>query len=60
MLDGTTDVAEIFRAPRAEERWYVSDFWVEELRQLNVFERFEGRFPKGAKGYSIPTFEAVL
>ena len=33
---------------------------VDELRQLNVFERFEGRFPKGAKGYSIPTFEAVL
>src|SRR5690554_1728259 len=61
VLDGTTDVAEMFPgSARADGRWYVADFSVEELRQSNVFERFEGRFPKGAKGYSIPTFEAVL
>src|SRR5690554_5894402 len=61
VLDDTTDVAERFPGHvRADGRWYVSDFTVAELRQLNVFERFEGRFPKNVKGYSIPTFEAVL
>lgn len=61
VLEDSTDVAERFPGHgRADGHWYVSDLTVDEFRQLNVFERFEGRFPKGAKGYSIPTFEAVL
>ncbi|KRW82143.1 glycerophosphodiester phosphodiesterase [Marinobacter sp. P4B1] len=61
VLNSTTDVADIFPGYQREDgKWYVSDLSVAELRQLNVFERFDGRFPAGSQGYSIPTFESVL
>ncbi|MBD3305295.1 glycerophosphodiester phosphodiesterase [candidate division KSB3 bacterium] len=65
-LDTTTNVRKRFpdRA-RADGRWYVIDFTLEEIKSLDVHERidvaknstvFPGRFPLGHAEFEVPTF----
>jgi len=60
-LETVTDVAEVFpdRA-RDDDRWYVADFTLSELRQLSVSERFPRRFPQGKSRFQIVTFEELI
>ena len=60
-LDATTDVAAVFpdRA-RADGRWYAADFTLEEVRRLRAHERLDGRFPRGAARFAVPTFEEMI
>lgn len=60
-LEGTTNVRDLFpdRA-RADGRWYVLDFGVEEIKRLEVRERYGNRFRQDSRGFQIPTFEEVL
>ncbi len=70
LLDTVTDVAKKFPdRKRADGRFYVIDFTLAELKQLNVSERFDpktgkavftGRFPLGLSSFQIPTFEEEL
>jgi glycerophosphoryl diester phosphodiesterase len=65
VLDNVTDVAQQYQGrQRADGRFYVIDFALDELRQLRVFERrrdasnapqFPGRFPVGAGRFRIAT-----
>jgi len=67
-LDTVTNVAQIFPdRDRADGRYYVIDFTLEEIRQLSVVERFkmkEGiatpvfkdRFPLGKSSFRVHTF----
>jgi len=68
VLDQVTDVARVFpERSRADGRYYVIDFTLEELRQLALTERvsiadgkavprFPGRFPPGKSAFRISTF----
>lgn len=71
-LDTVTDVADVFpdRA-RADGRYYVIDFTLDELRQLHVYERFElqagvrvpvfpERFPLEKSAFRINTFSEEI
>ena len=67
-LDTVTDVAEVFPGrARSDDRYYVIDFTLAELRQLTVTERFnladgprtavfEQRFPPERSSFRIATF----
>lgn len=67
-LDTVTNVAEFFPdRHRADGRYYVIDFTLDEIRQLSVFERFEmkegvatpvfkDRFPLGKSSFRVHTF----
>jgi len=67
-LDTVTDVAQLFPdRHRADGRYYVIDFTLDEVRQLSAFERFkmeEGiatpvfkdRFPLGKSSFRVHTF----
>jgi len=69
-LDTVTDVAERFPARRrADGRFYAIDFDLEEIRQLQVSERFDPvtrqpvfaeRFPVRTGSFRIPTLEEEL
>jgi glycerophosphoryl diester phosphodiesterase len=69
-IDTTTDVAKKFPGrQRADGRFYVLDFTVAELKQLNVTERFHpktgkaifpGRFPVGVGSFSVVTLEEEI
>lgn len=59
-LDRVTNVAELFPGRRRSDRhWYVCDFTLDELRQLNVHERYGNpgspRFPKDKGRFQIAT-----
>lgn len=64
-LDATTNVSEVFPdRTRADGRYYVCDFTLEEIKSLRVTERvnvatgapaFSGRFPLGASRFEMPT-----
>lgn len=60
-LEATTNVAEVFpdRA-REDGRWYAADFTVAEIRRLEAVERMDGRFPKGAGRFRVPTFAEMI
>ncbi len=60
MLDFVTNVADVFPDRRRDDRhWYVFDFTLDELRQLNVRERYgqagSSRFPAGQGYFQIAT-----
>lgn len=59
-LERTTNVKEVFpdrfRAGEGARRWYVSDFMLSELKQLDAGSWFSDKF-KGAK---IPTFQEAI
>jgi len=67
-LDTVTNVAQVFPdRHRADGRYYVIDFTLDEVRQLSVFERFEmkegiamqvfkDRFPLGKSSFRVHTF----
>ncbi|MFH1805473.1 MAG: glycerophosphodiester phosphodiesterase [Pseudomonadota bacterium] len=69
-LDTTTDVAQKFPdRKRADGRYYAIDFTLNELKTLNVSERFKadsgdqvygGRFPKEYGIFKIPTLEEEI
>jgi len=68
-LEYTTNVKEVFpdRA-RKDRHWYVADFSLEEIKQLNVHERarangiayFPSRFPLSLSKFEIPTFREMI
>ncbi|MGP1432351.1 MAG: glycerophosphodiester phosphodiesterase [Treponema sp.] len=71
-LDNLTDVAVKFpNRARSDGRFYVIDFTLEELRQLNMTENFEvkdgkqtavypGRFPLWKSSFKLHTFEEEI
>ena len=69
-LDTVTDVARRFPDRKREDgRYYVIDFTLAELKQLNASERFDPktglavfptRFPVGKGSFQIPTLEEEL
>jgi len=57
-LNSITNVAEMFPDRAVEDRFYVFDFSLEELRQLNVTERdAKHRFPRQSGRFVIATLE---
>lgn len=60
-LEATTNVEDVFpdRA-REDGRWYAADFTVEEIGRLRATERLDGRFPKGAGRFRVPTFAEMI
>jgi len=68
-LDYTTNVKEVFpdRA-RKDRHWYVVDFSLDEIKQLNVHERarangiayFPSRFPLSFSKFEVPTFTEMI
>ena len=69
-IDTTTDVAKKFPGrQRADGRFYALDFTLAELKQLNVYERFNPktgkaafprRFPVGVGSFSVVTLEEEI
>jgi glycerophosphoryl diester phosphodiesterase len=60
-LDATTDVEEKFpHRKRPDGRWYAADFLLHEIKQLEVHERTDNRFPIGPTGFRVPTFIEML
>lgn len=71
-LDTVTNVAGLFPdRHRADGRYYVIDFTLDEIRQLSVFERFEmkegvatpvfkDRFPLGKSSFRVHTFSEEI
>lgn len=69
-LETTTDVARVFpERKRLDGRWYAIDFTLDELRRLEVHERFDPktmqpsfphRFPGGTPLWGIPTLEQMI
>jgi len=71
-LDTVTDVKEVFPGrSRSDGRYYVIDFTLEEIRQLQVSERFEpsegsvepvfaDRFPLNRSTFRVHTFEEEI
>src|SRR5882724_6367722 len=63
-LERTTNVADVFPTRFREElvsgtptrRWYVSDFTLQEIKQLDAGSRFDPKF----KGARIPTFQEAI
>jgi len=70
VLDAVTDVAMVFpNRKRADGRYYVIDFTLEEIKQLNVHERvsaktgkpvFPNRFPQGVGDFRVATLDEQL
>ena len=68
-LEYTTNVKEVFpdRA-RKDRHWYVIDFSLDEIKQLNVHERarangiayFPSRFPLSFSKFEVPTFTEMI
>ena len=68
-LEYTTNVKEVFpdRA-RKDRHWYVVDFSLDEIKQLNVHERtrangiayFPSRFPLSFSKFEVPTFTEMI
>ncbi len=60
-LEDTTNVEDLFPLrKRADGRWYAADFSLAEVRRLTVHERLDGRFPKAASRFVVPTFEEMI
>lgn len=67
-LEGITDVAEVFPNRGRHGKFYVFDFTLAELKQLNVSERFpsaensegSGRFPQKTGRFRLSTLEEHL
>ncbi|MCR9200384.1 MAG: hypothetical protein NXI04_17250 [Planctomycetaceae bacterium] len=59
-LDDITNVATVFPDRRRDGHFYVFDFTLSELRQLNVRERSEERFPQNSGRFVIRTLEEHL
>jgi len=70
VLDAVTDVAKVFPdRKRADGRYYLIDFTLEEIKQLNVHERinlktgkpvFPSRFPQGVGDFKVATLDEQL
>jgi len=68
-LEYTTNARDVFpdRA-RKDRHWYVADFSLEEIKQLNVHERvrangkayFPSRFPLSSSKFEVPTFKEMI
>ena len=68
-LEYTTNVRDVFpERARKDRHWYVADFSLEEIKQLNVHERvrangipyFPSRFPLGLSKFEVPTFREMI
>lgn len=69
-LDTTTNVAEVFPTrKRKDGRYYAIDFTLAEVKQLQAVERFNpktgkaifaDRYPSGATGFTVPSFNEFV
>ncbi|MFP4502401.1 MAG: glycerophosphodiester phosphodiesterase [Candidatus Hydrogenedentota bacterium] len=60
-LDNVTNVRHVFPdRGRADGKFYVADFTLEELKRLRPHERFLGRFPQGKSRFEIPTLKEAI
>ncbi|HOZ47696.1 MAG TPA: glycerophosphodiester phosphodiesterase family protein [Candidatus Hydrogenedentes bacterium] len=60
-LEATTNVEERFPDRKRDDgRWYAADFTLAEVKQLNVHERLNNRFPVGMSRFEVPTFEEMI
>lgn len=60
-LESTTDVEQKFpNRKRPNLRWHAADFTLNEIKQLQVHERLNNRFPIGPTGFQIPTFVEMI
>lgn len=60
-LESTTNVEQLFPERKHEDgHWYAADFTLAEIKQLQAEERLGNRFPQGAPGFQVPTFEEVI
>jgi len=68
-LEYTTNVKEVFpNRARKDKHWYVADFSLDEIKQLNVHERtrangiayFPSRFPLSFSKFEVPTFTEMI
>jgi len=60
-LESTTNVETVFPDRKRDDgQWYAGDFTLAELKQLQAEERLGNRFPQGAPGFPIATFEEVI
>jgi glycerophosphoryl diester phosphodiesterase len=62
-LNRTTDVAEVFPDRHRDGSYFVFDFTLEELRRLNVHERFQSprpRFPQQSGRFRITTLREQI
>jgi glycerophosphoryl diester phosphodiesterase len=60
-LESTTNVEEVFPdRKRADGEWYAADFTLAEVKSLQAEERLAKRFPQGAPGFQVPTFEEMI
>jgi len=68
-LEYTTNVRDVFpERARKDRHWYVADFSLEEIKQLNVHERvrangmayFPSRFPLNFSKFEVPTFREMI
>lgn len=68
-LEYTTNVKEVFpNRARKDKHWYVADFSLDEIKQLNVHERtrangiayFTSRFPLSFSKFEVPTFTEMI
>lgn len=60
-LEDTTNVEEAYPERKREDgRWYAADFTLAEIKTLEVHERMNGRFPKNASKFEVPTFSEMI
>lgn len=60
-LQSTTNVEQVFPdRKRSDGQWYAADFTLAEIKQLQAEERLPKRFPQGAPGFQVPTFEEMI
>lgn len=60
-LKDTTDVEERFPDRKRDDgEWYAADFTLAEIKSLRAGERLGNRFPQGAPGFQVPTFEEMI
>ena len=68
-LEYTTNVKEVFpNRAQKDKHWYVADFSLDEIKQLNVHERtrangiayFPSRFPLSFSKFEVPTFTEMI
>lgn len=60
-LEDTTDVEQAFPdRKRPDGHWYAGDLTLAEIKSLQAEERLPKRFPQGAPGFQVPTFEEMI
>jgi glycerophosphoryl diester phosphodiesterase len=60
-LERTTNVADVFPGrQRSDGKFYAADFTLTEIRQLDIVERFEKRYPAKFATFRVPSLREVV